>query len=234
MKQYLEETVMLNYDHPTIQTLIQQQHWQSLDGIPQIAAIYDYVRNQIVFGYNVRDDLCASQVLADGYGQCNTKTTLLMALLRAVGIPCRIRGFYIHKTMQKGALTGIVYFFAPQKIVHAWTEVYVNNSWVALEGVIVDDCFLQYAKPKLQVKNGALLGYGIAVDLQDTFDVDFCGKSTYIQSYAITDELGIFSSPDLFFAQYHNTPTWIKQRLFAILRKRINQRLTVMRNTIKR
>ena len=37
------------------------------------------------------------KVLADGYGQCNTKGTLFMALLRACNIPCRVHGFTIDK-----------------------------------------------------------------------------------------------------------------------------------------
>lgn len=64
-------------------------------------AIYDFVRNDIAFGYNSSDDIKASAVLADGYGQCNTKGTLLMALLRKAGIPCRLHGFTIHKNFRQ-------------------------------------------------------------------------------------------------------------------------------------
>mgnify|MGYP002241704325 CR=1 FL=1 len=46
---------------------------------------------------NVDDSIPASKVLKDGYGQCNTKGTLFMALLRACGVPCRIHGFTIDK-----------------------------------------------------------------------------------------------------------------------------------------
>jgi transglutaminase-like putative cysteine protease len=67
--------------------------------------VYDFVRNEIAFGYNAGDELPASAVLADGIGQCNTKATLLMALMRAVGIACRFHGFTIDKPLQKGAIT---------------------------------------------------------------------------------------------------------------------------------
>ena len=49
----------------------------------------------------------------DGYGQCNTKGTLFIALLCAVGVPCRIRGFTIDKKLQS----------APASILHSWLEV---------------------------------------------------------------------------------------------------------------
>ena len=48
----------------------------------RIGAAYAFVRDEIAFGYNLADDLPASRVLEDGLGQCNTKGTLFMALLR--------------------------------------------------------------------------------------------------------------------------------------------------------
>nr|WP_252733722.1 hypothetical protein [Pseudoalteromonas sp. C2R02] len=37
-------------------------------------------------GYNADDRISASQFLKYGYGECNTKGTLLIALFRVVGI----------------------------------------------------------------------------------------------------------------------------------------------------
>lgn len=78
------------------------------------------MRDEIAFGYNTQDDLPASRVLADGIGQCNTKGTLLMALLRAMDVPCRFHGFTIDKALQKGAITGLAYWLAPRNIIHSW------------------------------------------------------------------------------------------------------------------
>jgi hypothetical protein len=39
--------------------------------------------------------------------------TLLMALLRAMGVPCRFHGFTINKALQRGAITGVAYRLAP-------------------------------------------------------------------------------------------------------------------------
>ena len=104
----------------------------------RIGAIYDFVRNEVAFGYNLADDLPASQVLADGIGQCNTKGTLFMALLRAAGVPCRFHGFTIDKALQKGAITGVAYALAPRDIIHSWVEVWFDGRWVELEGFILD------------------------------------------------------------------------------------------------
>lgn len=80
---YLKETCMLDYSNPEIQELIQKMKWKELDEFERIKAIYNFVRDDILFGYNEDDAICASKVLFDGYGQCNTKGTLFMALLRA-------------------------------------------------------------------------------------------------------------------------------------------------------
>lgn len=233
MKEYLASTMMLNFENPSIQQLIDRKGWRRLAEKDRISHIYEFVRNDITFGYNQSDELTASEVLHDGYGQCNTKSTLLMALLRAVGIPCRIHGFYIDKRMQKGALTGIVYQFAPKKIVHAWTEVYFQGEWLALEGVIIDEPYLQQVKEKLCRFNNGYIGYGVAVEHPKDINVCWNGASTYIQSFSITDDLGIYASPDEFFSQFHNTDRFVKKLLFNILRKRINRQLDSLRKQNK-
>lgn len=72
-----------------------------LDEVDKVRNIYNFVRNEVKFGYDTGDTIHESQVLSDGYGQCNTKATLLMALLRAVVVVTRIHGFTIDKALQK-------------------------------------------------------------------------------------------------------------------------------------
>lgn len=67
----------------------------------RIGAVYDFVRDRIAFDYNESDVLPASHVLSNGYGQCTTKTTLLMALLRACRIPCRFHGATIDLSLKR-------------------------------------------------------------------------------------------------------------------------------------
>ena len=64
---------------PSIQNLIEQRKWRDLDEVNKVRNIYNFVRDEVQFGYNTGDTIQASQVLSDGYGQCNTKATLLMA-----------------------------------------------------------------------------------------------------------------------------------------------------------
>jgi len=99
MNQYLLETNLLDYNSIEIQKLIKERKWLEISDKEKILYIYNYVRDEILFGYNLGDNFPSSVILSDGYGQCNTKGILFMSLLRAVGIPCRIHGFIIDKIL---------------------------------------------------------------------------------------------------------------------------------------
>lgn len=229
MKRYLKETRLLNYNSIEIQDLIKNKGWRSLNEKEKIKSIYNFVKDEIKFGYNKKDEMTASGVLIDGYGQCNTKSILLMALLRAVDIPCRIHGFLIDKRMQKGALTGIIYALAPKKIVHAWTEVYFNGKWLALEGVIIDRAYFNNVKNNLCEYNGGYMGYGISVKNKDKINMCWNENSTYIQSFSITDDIGIFDNPDELFRKYNNASNKFKEVIIEKLFRKTNKRLDDIR-----
>lgn len=198
----LKKTKLLDYDDCLIQSLIYERGWRDLPEYDAIGAVYHFVKDEILFGYNRCDNLTASEVLSDGIGQCNTKSTLLMALLRALGIPCRLHGFTVSKDFQKGATSGIVSFLAPSEIVHTWVEVLFQNRWIVLEGVIIDDGFLQSIKQMYRETKGIFRMYAIAVDDFPNLAVDWTGKDTFIQSKAIVKDFGIFPDPDSFFSKH--------------------------------
>lgn len=196
MDRYLKETPMLDFSSVKIQKLIRARKWKDLDELRKIRAIYNFVRNEVLFGYNVDDTVCASRVLADGYGQCNTKGTLFMALLRACGVPCRIHGFTIDKKLQKGAMTGFVYSNAPREIFHSWVEVFCEGRWFELEAFILDKKYLTKLQRKFRNCKGSFCGYGVAVsDFRDPV-TEFNGNNTYIQSEGIVRDFGVYDSPD--------------------------------------
>ena len=186
----LQESKMLDFSSPVIRSLIINRGWNKLDEFNKIKEIYNFVRDEIKFGYNVDDSVSASKVLKDSYGQCNTKGTLFMALLRSVGIPCRVHGFTIDKKLQKGAMTGFVYKNAPKDIFHSWVEVLYQGNWYELEAFILDSNYLT----KLQKLNpdckGSFCGYGVAVSDFINPVIDWNVNNTYIQSEGITQDFG--------------------------------------------
>lgn len=181
------------------------------------------------------DDLPASRVIADGIGQCNTKGTLFMALLRAAGIPCRFHGFTIDKALQKGAITGVAYALAPRDIIHSWVEIWFGGRWVNLEGFILDKAYLGSLQAMFAAQTGPFCGYGAATpDLHDP-QVDWKGVDTYIQKDGINRDFGVFDSPDDFYATHGSNLSGAKKWLFQnVVRRWMNNNVARVRGGFAR
>jgi hypothetical protein len=226
----LAATPLLNFDAAALQALITQRQWRRLAPYQRIGAVYTFVQNEILFGYNSGDDLPASQVLADGIGQCNTKSTLLMALLRAVGVACRFHGFTINKALQKGAITGLAYVLAPRNIIHSWVEVWHEGRWLNLEGFILDGAYLSSLQQRFPAAT-SFCGYGAATTNLACPPVNWVGEDTYIQKEGINLDYGVFDSPDAFYTRHGSNLSGIKRWLYAkVVRHAMNRNVAAVRS----
>lgn len=231
MEKYLKETPMLNFSDANIQHLISDREWKDVDIYNRIKQIYNFVRDEILFGYNVDDSISASEVLSDGYGQCNTKGTLFMALLRGVNVPCRVHGFTIDKKLQKGAMTGIVYKNAPKNIFHSWVKVYLDGVWYELEAFILDKEYLSRLQSIKAACTGAFCGYGVAVKDFRNPVIDFERNNTYIQSEGISQDFGIYDCPDDLLKEHHQEMAVFKAFLYRnVGRHLMNRNIRKIRN----
>ena len=50
---------MLDYGSASIQALIHKHGWNELPETERVRAIYNYVRNEVLFGYNIDDSIPA-------------------------------------------------------------------------------------------------------------------------------------------------------------------------------
>ncbi len=233
MNNYLKETPLLNYSHNTIQSLVKDKEWLKLNATQRVKSIYDFVRDDIKFGYNASDNITASNVLEDGYGQCNTKATLLMALLRASGIPNRIHGFTINKALQKGAITGIWYLLSPKNILHSWVEVLIDETWFYLEGVILDREYLTNLQTLNKDCKTSFCGFGVSTDNFENPPVDWNLNHTYIQAKGINQDFGLFDSPDKFYSKHQQNLSAFKRFIYRnIARHQMNKNVSRIRNRI--
>lgn len=230
MQNYLVETNLLNYNHQKIQNLIHSRKWTKLPVKEQILHVYNYVRDEVEFGYNRSDYIAASEVLQDGYGQCNTKGILFMTLLRALNIPCRIHGFTIHKQLQKGAMIGWYYKLSPQEIIHSWIEVLYDGKWLNIEGFIVDIPYLTKLQQKFNQCKGSFCGYGVATDNFQSPAIFWDENNTYVQKEGIVQDFGIFDSPDEFFSLHQQNLSPIKKLIFSkVVRHLMNKNVRAIR-----
>ncbi|KAF0675606.1 MULTISPECIES: transglutaminase-like domain-containing protein [Rhodobacterales] len=229
---HLAKTRLLDFDATSIAKLIEERGWADLPSDDRIGAIYDFVRNEITFGYNRADDIPASEVLADGHGQCNTKGTLLMALLRGVGVRCRLHGFTIHKALQRGVVPELVYPLAPSEILHSWVEVDLGDGWVNLEGFILDAPFLQTLQQKFR-ETDSLCGYGVGTECLSAPPVTWSGNDTYIQKTGIVRDLGTFNAPDDFYSKHRQNFGFVRDLLYRhVIRHWMNARVRRIRRGI--
>ena len=223
-ERYLERTAMLDFDDPSITELIKQKGWRFLPEFERIQSIYYFIRDEISFGYNIDDDIPASRVLRDGYGQCNTKGTLFMALLRACGISCRVHGFTIDKKLQKGAMNGFVYRNAPNNVFHSWVEVFFEDRWYELEGFILDKGYVTSLQKINSNCTGAFCGYGVAVKDFRNPVIDFNRNNTYIQSEGINQDFGVYDCPDDMLKEHHQELSAAKRFAYRHLGRHLMNR----------
>lgn len=232
-KEYFIPTKILDFNHASIQDLIHARKWNEYSSSEKVKRIYNFVRDEVKFGYNKNDAISASQVLKDGYGQCNTKANLFMALLRGVGIPNRIHGFTINKALQKGAISGIWYRLSPPNILHSWVEVFVENQWYNLEGLILDKPYLKALQKKFSDCKTTFCGYGAYTDNFMNPPVEFENNNTYIQDKGINQDFGLFDTPDEFYALHQQNIGPIKKWVFEnIVRHRMNDNVERIREKL--
>ncbi|WP_340609305.1 transglutaminase-like domain-containing protein [Xenorhabdus bharatensis] len=233
MKRYLSSTPLLDFYAENIQQLITEKGWINLTQTEKIKAVYNFVKDDIAFGFNEDDLLTASNILQAGYGQCNTKSTLFMALLRALGLPCRLHGFTIDKSLQYGIMQGKIYEMVPQEIYHTWVEVYINGQWLNFEGIILDKSYLTSLQKKHATHKGKFVGYGVAIDDLANAPIEWYGdNNTYIQREGIVQDLGLFDSPDDFFSKYEQKMTLQEKEIFANkIRHEINRNINHIRDS---
>ncbi len=227
----LAPTHLLNHDAPSMQRLVERRRWMQLEEMERIGAVYDFVRNEIRFGYNADDDIPADRVLVDGYGQCNTKATLLMALLRAVNVRCRFHAATIHKSLQQGVVPGLAYRFAPEQILHSWVEVRIGEEWIRLEGVILDDAYLRGLRAYLSHDRGPLLGYAVGTDDLADPPIAWTGCDTEIQMTGVDGDLGTHDAPDGVYAAAGTNLGGAKAAAYRLgVRHLMNRRVAAIRS----
>lgn len=228
---YLQPTPLLDYHEPSLQALIAKRGWRELRERERIGAIYDFVRDEIPFGYNATDDMPASSVLADGYGQCDTKATLLMALFRATGIPCRLHGATVDKRLQYGMAPEIVYRLWRAGIRHSWVEVFFEGRWIGLDGVILDRTYLDGVRAKFDVAEGeGFLGYAVGTENLADPPNEWRGTDTAIQTTGVARDFGVFDDPDGFYRACGSTFSGFRGWLFRhFISRTMNRKVAVIR-----
>jgi transglutaminase-like putative cysteine protease len=165
MARWLAETPHVNFNHTGIQAVVGQIKAVHSSQTDRAKTCFAYVRDEIKFGFAKGFwDNKASDVLAQGRGYCNTKSTLFVALARGCGIPARQVFVDIDTRVLRGLLDpGTPY------VDHSYVELFLDDTWRATDAYIVDTPLFQRASARLKAEND-LLGYGVHLTGQATWD----------------------------------------------------------------
>jgi hypothetical protein len=139
LSEYLQETRFCDWKHPVIQRVLHEITNEGTSEMERAKSIFYYARDNIRFallGSGV--DIRASKTARMGYGDCGSKTNFHMALLRAAGIPARMRGIMAEFSVLKGIIPGFISYLSErffEEDFHFWPECYLAGSWVACEAL---------------------------------------------------------------------------------------------------
>lgn len=193
--------------------------------------IFEYVRDGIKFEFPKEGDLIpASKVIEYGYGQCNNKSTLFLALCKAIEIPARIHFSLISKDIQKGFFKGIPFQLIPDEISHSWVEIELEGKWIKIDGYI-NDKELHFAALKKLKEVGWDTGFSVANKNQDAnLELDFENEN-FVQMAAVTKTHGVYDDPSDYYktSLYKNRPSGWKMFLYQKVIDKVNLRVRRLR-----
>lgn len=227
---------LADYDHPLVRETAERLTEDEVTVRGKLKELFLYVRDNIRFGFPEDGDFVkASDTIQQGFGQCNTKATLLLALCRAAGIPARIHFSLISKEIQKGFFTGLAYWLMPSRISHSWIEVEVDGNWRHIDTFINDKPLFKAAVLELK-RRGWPIGFSVALtDGEASADLNLDDEE-FQQMAAVTDDHGVWDDPSEYYASVHykNRPGRLKLWFYRRLIAGINQRVEGLRAQGKR
>lgn len=232
---YLAPSRLVDTDHPAIFATVRRVTANTRNDVERALKLHDFVRDQILFGWAPQFDAqTASEVLACGIGFCNTKSTLLTALLRAAAIPARIHCASINRKVLDGLIR------PPSKFVdHSFVELWLNNRWIGIDSYIVDSELHRAALAQCLAER-RILGYGIHTGGSLLWDGQTNCFAQFVNDGSAPDfsnaDLGSFDDLDAFRASgLSRNPTHLPARLvIRILTRSANTRVAQLRHRATR
>jgi hypothetical protein len=217
--------ILADSDHPLVSGTALQLTENVDTPSDQLEKLFFFVRDGIRFGFQPHGDLMrASETIRLGMGQCNNKTTLLVALSRSLGFPARVHFSLIRREIQRGLFPSLAYLFLPRLISHSWAEVEVDGRWRRLDSYINDLDFYRAGRAELRCR-GWNTGFSIACSAGESiadFDID---RERFVQMDAVVEDHGVWQEPADYYrsALYRNRPSAFRMLLYRIVLKAFNQ-----------
>ena len=132
MDEYIKPTFFLDYESSVIQNFIKQIISPDQTETEKVVKLYYSVRDEVKYDpYRIilkKENLRASSVLSRGYGYCVEKAILLVACVRAIGIPSKIGFANVKNHLTSKRLYELMK--SDIFVFHGYADILLNNSWV--------------------------------------------------------------------------------------------------------
>ncbi|MDB5872558.1 MAG: hypothetical protein JWQ07_2000 [Ramlibacter sp.] len=166
---WLRDTPLLQLDHPKVRLLAIRLTQLRSGQREKAIACFEFVRKLAFTCPMDAVKMLSTEVLAARTGDGFSKSTLFIALLRSAGIPARLRMVLLRPAYLRG-ISGVGGRF----VEHAFTEVLVQDEWLAVDSYVVDLQLGLKARARL-LDEGRRAGYGIHLKGQLSWDA--CSSS---------------------------------------------------------
>jgi transglutaminase-like putative cysteine protease len=205
MQAYLTVTELCDHDDPWLLEVAEEIVAGANKPAEKAIRIFYHVRDRVRFSISFSRSK-ASQTLKRGYGDCVSKTNAQVALLRAQGIPARLRRVKVKSVILHHLITDFVYKQMPPTASHFWPECYLNGKWISCEA------FLDKPLYEGMLKRGM-----ITQEQVPTIDWDGATDLIILEPW-ITEQLGSVPSADEAIAGLQTSdegmlPLWVEKMI---------------------
>lgn len=227
---WLGSTTLLDLEDPKLRIRVLRTTQLATTDVQKAVAIHDYIKSMpfgCIAGFkHVR----AGAVLRAGRGDCHTKGTLFVAMMRLAGIPARLK----FVSLSSAFLRGIIDLPVGDNIIHAVGEAYLNNRWVQTDTYVTDTPFEGWAT-RLLKEEKKTIGFGVHVNAQRFWGGEAHAHAQYCErdpSSMPSCVWGAAHDPELFYSgkgQEELRLGWKTRLKWMIAAAVVNRRVTAIR-----
>jgi len=223
---------LADHSHPLVQETAKRLAGAEESVRGKLKSLFHYMRDDIKFGFPKEwDFMKASQVIELGIGHCNTKSTLLLAFCKALGIPARVHYGLIRTEVMRKIFPGFALAMLPSKGSHSWLEVEVDGKWRRIDSYIVDKELFQASRQNLKSK-GWDIGYALACPdgkCSCEFNID---AEEFAQMGAVVEDHGVWDDPsDYFTSGKYKSLNALYLFFYRLMVDSVNRKMEQMRKT---
>mgnify|MGYP006147382039 FL=1 len=229
-QRWLGNTPLLDIHHPRIRLLAVRLTQLKYGQRAKAQACFEYVR-ALPFGcIGTGTGVPALVVLQLKRGDCHTKSTLLVALLRSLDIPARLRFVSLHADFLQGIID-----LGDQPVEHCCVEVLLDGRWRAIDSHVMDLSLAEASRQRL-LDESRSVGYGMHV----RGSVDWDGDSDSFTPFVTDDpqhmplkDWGVFDDPYQFYSSepaVRGKLNWASRMKWMLGARMVNQRVNELRS----